>query len=500
MGSILGNRITDDSIVFQVDFSNKRSFSPNLLNYSVWATGNTSIAASSSVWGNSQYNLNGTGAENSRIIDTDPFGFTQSVIWSSTNADDGLSGDGGWDGGKFPIDPSKMYRFSVWTKRSVFGAGTASSGSFYLGLMSYSSTETSQAINAISGGAPTSNPYFLITPNSTNISSINPPYLGGLDTWTLVVGHVWPYNTPVGMQFGATYGHPDSGKYTRSGGRIGWGVEDWIWNQNTAKTGLRTYLYYSNDLASTQKFAYPRVDLVDGSEPTIAELLTGTEPVHDISPNGNVIYPINVSNYSTLHAPTGAMSFDRRTTNGTPIIAGSIGGTFSALSISIWFKPDSDIGAATSGHTLLTLQSPGETNVPFAIYIGYYTDLLTNEIVSISDKTGATLRATYLNATQLPGGVISSSSWHNITISWESSYFKIYYDGVLMPVSFLNSGCQPIYSVNYVSIGGRVYSDLGYNVTNFAGQIGAVTCWSRSLTEEEIAGDYSAQKRKYGII
>jgi hypothetical protein len=211
MASTIGNRITDDSVSFHVDFSNRRSFAPNLLNYSVWSTGSGTIN-SSSVYGTSRYTANGTTtAEDVRIIDVDPFGFTQSVVWSSTSTDESalggssLSADGGWDTGNFPVDPSKLYRFSVWTKRSVFGAGATFSGRFLHGLIALETTDKSHPMSTINTGGTTSNPYFFNTPNSntTSQSGINPPYLGGFDVWTLVVGHVWPFNTATGSKYEA---------------------------------------------------------------------------------------------------------------------------------------------------------------------------------------------------------------------------------------------------------------------------------------------------------
>lgn len=518
MASILGNSITDDSIVFQVDFSNRRSFAPNLLNYSVWATGSTSIAASSSVWGASQYTNNGLDSENTRIIDTDPFGFTQSVVWQASSLDNYGTGDtdGGWNGGLFPIDPTKLYRFSVWTKRSAFGAGTTYSGQFYHGFYGYNSGLASEFMRAMNTGATGQGggPYFHAIPNSntSSQSNINPPYLGGLNTWTLVVGHVWPYTTATGSAFGATFGHPDSGVYTRASGKVGWLYQaalsnapnycDFIWNSTTAYAAHRSYFFYSGDPTSVQKFAYPRVDVVDGTEPTIAELLAGTEPVTDVSPSGNVIYPINYTNYSTQSVPTGAMAFDRRASNGTPIIGGTLSGTFSLYSMGIWFKPSTDIDKSSASRILVGMENPWVTgDGGMLLSLGTSSVYLTDEVITLAIGTTVPFYRTAVLEGALP--IIYSSSWHNITINWESTSYAIYFDGVKLSTSFgTSNGDVPLKtSMNYISIGGRVYTTqpLPYNTNCFDGEIGAVTCWSRSLTSTEIASNYNFQKRKYGI-
>ncbi|NTW90434.1 MAG: hypothetical protein HGA35_00575 [Erysipelotrichaceae bacterium] len=49
-----------------------------------------------------------------------------------------------------------------------------------------------------------------------------------------------------------------------------------------------SFMYYSTDPASTIQFAYPRIDLIDGTEPSIAELLAnGPSVIKDLSPYSN---------------------------------------------------------------------------------------------------------------------------------------------------------------------------------------------------------------------
>jgi hypothetical protein len=210
----------------------------SLINYMVWKDGQTG-----SVTGFTQ---NGDASENYRIIDSDPWG-RKVVVWEARP--DAVSGaDGGWNGSTFSIDNSKLYRFSVWINRTVTGNGSA-----YFGTHGYGSIN---AIYVRGAGTTTTNPYFYSgTPSQ--------------DTWTLFVGHIWPAGSGTGSQ------HTDSGRYTISGGKIGAISNDFVWLPENTSSHLRTYLYYSTDTSTRQQWIYPRVDIVDGSEPSIQELIDG---------------------------------------------------------------------------------------------------------------------------------------------------------------------------------------------------------------------------------
>ena len=84
--------IVRNNISFYVDFSNRKSFSPNLLNYSIWATGsNTGISTNSSLYGTTGYFIlsanSGRPTETERILSIDPFGYTNSIVWTAISRD-----------------------------------------------------------------------------------------------------------------------------------------------------------------------------------------------------------------------------------------------------------------------------------------------------------------------------------------------------------------------------------------------------------------------------
>ena len=49
----------------------------------------------------------------------------------------------------------------------------------------------------------------------------------------------------------------------------------------------RTYLYYTSSTEPRQYWCYPRVDVVDGTEPSLEDLLSGADLMRDLSGSGN---------------------------------------------------------------------------------------------------------------------------------------------------------------------------------------------------------------------
>ncbi|MDC0308632.1 tail fiber domain-containing protein [bacterium] len=208
--------------------------------YNNWAAGQTG-----SVTGFSQ---NGDG--NSRVLDTDPWGNTNVVVWDVSNQDATSNADGGWNSSTISgIDKTYKYRFTTWVRRKTIG-----NGSFYLGYYSRENG-TNTATRYRVSSSTTTNPYFKAT-----------SWWGSANTWYLVVGHVWPAGTGIGSN------DTDTGIWTTDGHKI-INNNDFVWSANANGATHRTYLYYSTNTSTNQQFAHPRVDKIDGNEPSIANLL-----------------------------------------------------------------------------------------------------------------------------------------------------------------------------------------------------------------------------------
>jgi len=258
------NKVVDNLSVY-VDFANPKSntmVDNNILGawVSAWASGSGSTTG---------FGVNGSVTENHRIYGEGPFGNTI-LLWEARP--DAVSGpDGGWDSSTFSIDKTSMYRFSTWVKRS-----TNTDGRFYLGLRGFGSVDGVFRRN--SSTTNDTNPYFM---NSITFSTPG--------VWYLIVAHVWPAGTGTGASYA------DTGIYTVSDGKIT-NINDFIWRSETTSARHRSYLFYGTNVNQRQYWAYPRVDKLDGTEPTIQQLLT-----NDVNTTTGLI---TSNNYSFINNPT----------------------------------------------------------------------------------------------------------------------------------------------------------------------------------------------------
>lgn len=243
-------RITTSGLILNLDAGNNKSakgVSKNILSWNDWVAGTSDGITTTGSW--PSYSRNGEVGINTRIVDTNPFG-AQDVVWDISNQDAASDDDGGWNTSSFSIDPTKTYRFSVWMRRKTIGDGY-----FYLGPHSNWSSTPGEFILNRSNSAENINPYF--------VAALWP---GSANEWLLIVGHVWA----AGSGSGAV--HVDSGIYNTSGTKIS-STTDYMWARTNTSSFHRSYLYYSTNTLTNQQMYQPRVDVCDGNEPTISELI-----------------------------------------------------------------------------------------------------------------------------------------------------------------------------------------------------------------------------------
>lgn len=252
MGISSGPKLIRDNLVLHLDARNKRSYRENksIINWDSWTVGVGSVTG---------YAINGDG--NSRIIDTNPWGDLD-IVWDTSNNDVESNADGGWNGTAFTPDRTKMYRFSTFIRRKVRGNGSA-----YLG--------PSGTVLTRSAGTATSNPYF---------NAFSWPASVAEGEWLLFTGHVWPEGSGTGDA------HVDSAVYRMDGTKL-FATGDFVFNSTMTSMGHRSYLYYSTMPETTQQWYQPRIDICDGTEPSIADLLNNIgNRWNDISGNNNHCY------------------------------------------------------------------------------------------------------------------------------------------------------------------------------------------------------------------
>ena len=192
----------------------------------------------------------GDTSENERILSDNPFN-VQDVVWHSVNQDVDTGHDGGFHTHVRPIDPTKMYRISVWIKRYSTVGYTARS---YLGLQQ-------NTVMSLTGTEPNSNPYIVhrTVSETTELA----------ENWVLFVGYVYPHDTT------ETVNHPDGGIWSIDGRKLVNGTSfKWVTGQTVS--GLRTYFYSSTVIGEECFWWNPVFEIYeDGVSATIEEVLQG---------------------------------------------------------------------------------------------------------------------------------------------------------------------------------------------------------------------------------
>lgn len=237
--------IVQSDLVEHIRYWVGKDTSQNIIDYSNWETG-TNVEPIG-------FRNNGAVGENQIIDDIDPFG-NSTKVWRALGNTASSDSDGGWNTMYHKIDSNKLYRKSVWVKRKVLG-----NGSWYFGT--HGDGEESGVIN-LDNGASNTNPYF-------DASAWNKT----IDKWYLVVGHVYPSDET------RTIDHPDSGWYEAGNPTKlhELGYRDFKWKPGNTQTYHRTYLYYSTDASTDQRWCYPRLEEINSFEPTISDLVNGFE-------------------------------------------------------------------------------------------------------------------------------------------------------------------------------------------------------------------------------
>ena len=418
----------------------------SLINWDSWKTTGvgTLVAPGPAGFGGLNQTVAG---ENSLVSGTDPWGNTN-ILWQSNPSGDS-NNDGGWAAAyNSTIDNTKLYRSSVWVRR----ISTTTSGTYYHGL----ATNGTGVVYNLSNGVSQTNPYWHYVG------------LGGLlqNTWYLTVGHIYPWN------YSGTSRHPDSGGYYAAnttnigGGAFGGNIVDCKFPSNATTMYQRVYHFYSTDTTSQIQFFHPRLDLVDGTEPSIYELVNNVgSKWSDISGYGN-----DGTMYNGVSYTSGSMGF-----NGVDdyVDLGTSIQLTNNFSLSVWTKDGNgnyildqgDIGLDASGRlewTAYGLQLYPNNDASGALADGYATFVPTN--------------------------------WNHVVCTFSSGTVKFYINGnldstkTMTATSFIPGG-------SILKIGRRAFS----NSANYAGKIGNLSIYNRVLSAQEVKQNFNALRGRFGI-
>ena len=396
--------------------------------------------------GSTGYGRNGTATEQSRGLRTDPWGGT-SMTWRSTP--DATSGpDGGWNTSSYAIDRNSTYRYLTFVRRYTSGTG----GTFYFGM--------NPAPIRNDNNSSQGNPYF-----ATNaISSLTQ------DRWYCVVAHVHPEGY-TGSR------HPDTGWYEYSSNK--WskiadksygncGAEDVRWNTTTTTALHRTYHYYTTNTASGIEWAFPRLDKMDGTQPSMYQILNqGEGQWNDLSGNGNHGVIANHQNVTWSSDYGGVFNFDA-TVNGSYV--------------------------SCTGPNLITTDST-------TIVASRYTNASANRGRILNARVNNWLlghHSGYVEA-HYGGGWVrhtqpgSDTSWgiHVATRDHSADHASYWKNGLKKAANSAagNQGPNGLIIGKYQA-GNNEYSEA---------QVGYVAAWNRVLSDAEIIRITNALKPRYGL-
>ena len=200
--------------------------------------------------GTENYNRNGSITENERAMIASPFG--SSVLGWICKPDSNNDGDGGWNTNYFPMDKRTGYRYTVWFKRT----GSVN-GQTYHGC---------HGVTDLGADSENTNPYFWYG---------DPP---NLNEWYLLVGVVHPEGYAGGYS-------GISGVYDMNGRKVLIGTEfKWFSGANTCN--WRSYLYYCHDTNVRQYFYNPMVHKLDGTEPSLNDVIGNRVITTHLNNNG----------------------------------------------------------------------------------------------------------------------------------------------------------------------------------------------------------------------
>lgn len=452
-----GPTIITNGLQCYFDADNTKSFNPsnindtNLLDIGTWLGGYSTP-------GSSYFTLNGSTTENNKYIGLDPFG-EKTIIWEA-NTEGDFASSGGWDNGKvYNIDPTKTYRFSTWVHRSILG-----NGNFYFGLYEYNSSFTVlSGITRTTGLTGSTNTYFYIE-GGTNLD----------DGWVLIVAHLWPNESGVGAL------HTDTGRYTIAGGKISSSsFVDFIIPDGTAHIYHRSYLYYATTIPTQQRWCYPRIDLCDGTEPTIAELLSGTPnqnqfQIKDLSNNSKFI---NLGN--RLNFEDNSFKFISDTSKPNYISLEVSGHTSGTTTVEIVFK-------RTSISTRQSVISFNKNNVNS--YTIFELDVEANDANLIIFRGDG---SSYTNNNPSFSSLGYSSLNYNVyTFVINGSSISTYINGNFI-TTWVNA---QYYDFDKIILGCRYQGSQ-----QLIGNIKSFKFYDRALTQEEITQNFNATKSRFSL-
>ena len=287
-----------------------------------------------------------------------------------------------------------------------------------------------------------------------------------VNEWILVVGHVFPEGSGTGSD------HPDSGIYETDGSKKTSysGAKDCVWNTGTTQSMHRSYQYYSTTTNEIQQWWAPRVDVLDGNEPTIKQLLDGAGRNWDLVKQNSI--GLNGSYWDD--DTSGTFKF-----NGTSDYISTNRNTITRnATYSFWAN---------------RTQSNNTYNMMGGILLPYFSFRSSN-VIHFSMRVNGTQQSLLTTST------FSDNTWYEFDFVHDydgaNTTALIYVNGEL-EISATYTGSQDTSTGRTFMLGGWNSSDP----TNypFEGKIALCHVYEKALTATEIKQNFHATRKRFGV-
>ena len=437
----------------------------------------------------------GTPNSNEIGYKTGPSGKPETVWHGKAHLHGDYMSDAGFVSPEVPIDPTKMYRYSVWINRAVLN-----NGAVYFGP---GTTATSGGLPIIrrSDGVLDINSYFDFQRQS------HLAWSGKQNKWVLVVGHVHPVGSGTGPN------HSNSGYYlpntgtTYTGFLTGNQYGDKVWTSTNARSSIRTFLYQCNNRGEEVQFARPRIEVIDGTELSIEALTSSSiNTVYDLS-NSSATSSATMEVINEVgYTPDGGGSVVF--TGGPGVISTNtplVFGTNRNITWEAWVKPsvlyetDMYMGGGSLPYFgnyytafLWSVYHPNNTQILIKSNLGFFVANTWHHVVCVSEYDGTTTRYTvYKNGVKITTtGTVNDTS---VFISPDTSTIGI---SGKEQLGSSNNGNVEFYIANRAS--GKRFNNNGTN-TFWRGSVSNTRVYSRALNQAEVQQNFNALRSRFGL-
>jgi hypothetical protein len=294
--------------------------------------------------------------------------------------------------------------------------------------------------------------------------------------WALGIWYAFPSGTSTGAggsPYTSDYGYYPVKTGTRTTSGVGCNTGgNVIWQSTNTTANQREYLYYSTDPSVKMRWDTPRVDEINGSEPTIAQLLASEQDFwYDLTGNATNMTSFN-NPVITRDTNGGYFTFNGSNTyfqgrNNTAM-------DNQTLTIQAWVNTD-----ATTQNGFIF--EKGSVNTQYALF-----QEGDNMIFRTCNTSASTSSLTFPTASYM-----STGTWHMVTATYDGSNKRLYVD----TTQRASGAYTETLAANTWGCGiGRHSSGYYFN-----GKIASVRVYGKSLSVAEIKNTFNSQRNRFGV-